>query len=62
MSLQSCNGRLLDSADHLRKAVEEGFQLLLAREDSNHVKRRRSILKSTQHLSVTLEVSYTETY
>ena len=51
MSLQSCNGRLLDSADHLRKAVEEGFQLLLlAREDSNHVKRRRSILKSTQHL------------
>ena len=54
--MQCCSGQLLDSSDHLEKVIEQGTQLL-GNHDDHHMKKRKSVLKSTQHLSVCLEVS-----
>lgn len=55
--LLSCSGELLDSSVHLKEVVEQqGLQLLLSGGGDKSAKRRKSILKSAQHLSVFLEV------
>ena len=58
--LLSCSGELLDSSVHLKEIVEQqGLQLLQSGGEDKSVKRRKSVLKSAQHLSVFLEVSFT---
>ena len=57
-SLLSCGSQLWDSSEHLGKAIELGLQIVVG-EDKPAAKRRKSVSKSPQNISVCLEVIQT---
>ena len=58
-SLLKCSDQILDSSEHLRMAIKQGLPLLgqAKNGDIKSTKRRKSVLKSAQHLPVCLKVS-----